>query len=66
MQELLLRAKPVGLTDEENEMFLAMNRHRNWENLGYVIAKVGERTGLNLPSGRVAYDEVNKRLLIVD
>jgi hypothetical protein len=66
MKQLLDRAKPVTLTDEENEMFLAINRHRNWDALGYAIAKVSERAGLELQSGRVAYDEVNKRLLVID
>ena len=66
MKQLLDGAKRVALTDEENEMFAAMNRHRNWENLGYMIAKVAERTGLELQSGRVAYDAVMKQLLVVD
>jgi len=66
LQQLLHDAKPIALTDEANAGFLAMNKRRDWTNTGRLIAKVSERIGIPLSSGRVAYDEVNRRLLIVD
>ena len=66
MKQLLDGAKLIALTEDENELFAAMNKHRNWENLGKAIAAVAERVGVDMPSGRVAYDGVNKRLMVVD
>lgn len=66
VKQTLDNAKKVSLTEEENFAFTAMNRNRDFANLGYWIAKVGERTGLTLSSGRIAHDAVGKRLLIVD
>ena len=65
-KQLLDNAKAITLTDEEHAGFEAMNRRRDWTNLGRLIAKVSERTGIPLSSGRVAHDAVNKRLLVVD
>ena len=66
MTQLLHNAKPIALTDEEHEGFMAMNKRRDWTNLGRLVAKISERTGIPLSSGRVAHDAVNKRLLVVD
>jgi hypothetical protein len=66
MQHLLQNAKTVLLTTEENAGFVAMNKRRDWTNLPRLVAKISERTGIPLSSGRIAHDEFNKRLLIVD
>ena len=63
---LLQNAKPIALTDEEDEGFRTMNQARNYAKLGWWITKVSERTQIPLSSGRVAYDGVGKRLLVVD
>jgi len=66
MKQLLDNAKTIALTEEENSGFLAMNKRRDWTNLSRLVAKISERTGIALSSGRIAYDEVNKRLLVID
>jgi len=66
MKRLLDNAKKIKLTDEEHEAFMLMNRTRDFTNAGRIIAKVSERTGIPLSSGRIAHDAVGKLLLVVD
>jgi hypothetical protein len=61
LQERLNNAKRIPLTNEEN-MILAHNSSA----IGWVIAKVSERTGIPLSSGRVAHAPALKCLLVVD
>ncbi len=54
----LNNAKRIELTDEENFWFP--------RNPGYWVAKISERTGIPLSSGRVAHAPAMKCLLVVD
>jgi hypothetical protein len=58
LKNLLDNAKRIPLTDEENEYFpIAPN---------YWAAKISERTGIPLSSGRIAHAPSLKCLLVVD
>lgn len=59
LEETLMNAKRIPVTDEEAELFRAEKHVR-------AIARVSERTGIPLSSGRVAYAPAIKCLLIVD
>ncbi len=58
MQQLLDSAKRIALTDEENREF-----HKA---PGWWTAKISERTGIPLSSGRIAHAPALKCLLVVD
>ncbi len=58
LQDKLNSAKRIELTDEENSHF-----HLD---PGWWTAKVSERTGIPLSSGRVAHAPAMKCLLVVD
>lgn len=66
LRQVLNQAKTIALTDEEQKYFSWMTKTQDWSNLGYWIAKVGERTGIALGGLRIAHDEIGKRLLVVD
>jgi hypothetical protein len=58
LANLLNNAKRIPLTDEENREF-----HKS---PSYWTAKISERTGIPLSSGRVAHASEMKCLLVVD
>ncbi len=58
LRNLLENAKRIALTDEENKYFET--------DPGYYVAKISERTGIPLSSGRVAHAPALKCLLVVD
>jgi hypothetical protein len=58
LRDRLNSAKRVVLTDEENKMFAS--------NPPYWMAKISERTGVPLSSGRVAHAPAMKCLMVVD
>ncbi len=58
MRHLLNNAKRIALTDEENKAFSS--------NPPYWTAKISERTGIPLSSGRIAHAPAMKCLLVVD
>jgi hypothetical protein len=59
VEEALNNAKRIPVTDEEDELFKAGKHVR-------AIARISERTGIPLSSGRVAYAPAIKCLLVVD
>ncbi len=58
LQNKLNNAKRIELTDEENLYFAS--------DPGRWIAKISERTGIPLSSGRIAHAPAMKCLLVVD
>jgi len=58
LRDRLNKAKRIALTDEENIGFS--------EAPNYWTAKISERTGIPLSSGRVAHAPAMKCLLVVD
>lgn len=59
LEETLNSAKRIPVTEDEAELFKAGKHVR-------AIARVSERTGIPLSSGRVAYAPAIKCLLVVD
>lgn len=67
VKEKLDNAKPIALTDEECAVFRGVNAGLLRQNhLEDVMRKISERTGIPLSSGRMAFDEPNKLLLVID
>ncbi len=58
LHDRLNDAKRIALTDEENMLFAS--------DPGWWCAKISERTGIPLSSGRVAHAPAMKCLLVVD
>lgn len=58
LRERMNNAKRIELTDEENENFSKAP--------GWWTAKISERTGIPLSSGRIAHAPAMKCLLVVD
>lgn len=67
VKRALDNAKAIALTEEECATFENFNRGTvALSTMQKRIAAVSERTGIPLSSGRIAYDSVGKRLLVVD
>ncbi len=58
LHDRLNNAKRIALTDEENREFPKAP--------GWWTAKISERTGIPLSSGRIAHSPTMKCLLVVD